>query len=240
MLNTASRVNPASIDGIEKVVHDMTVAQLMRGAMLHDLLRCVLLARGTADASGLRRDGANLVQQDAGRELVLALTEAHATAVFHDETSPRSPGASGGAFHFGALTKEVPPARLRTLERLAVALRPAGAPAPWVTAVLWSENGKLCTPGTWSNFLAHGGWMIEPLLMDPRSALRGYQRTHRLRDAHIDLLGKLLERRSAAAEEWLVLERAEFDLLLGSGRNGFAQINDILLHFKIHTPYRPS
>lgn len=240
MLNTASRTSPASIDGIEKVVHDTTVAQLMRGALLHDLLHCVLIARGTADWSGLRRDGAHLVQQSAGRELVLALTETHAVAVFHDETSPRSPGRSGADSQFGALTKEVPSARFRTLERLAVSLRPAGAVAPWVTTILWSESGKLCTPGTWSNFLAHGGWMIEPLLMDPRSALRGYQRTHRLRDAHIDLLGRLLERRSAAGEDWLVLERAEFDLLLGSGRTGFAQINDILLHLKIHTPYRPS
>ena len=240
MFNSAPRATPASIDGIEKHVHDMTVAQLLRGALLHDLLRCVLIARGTADTSSLHRDGTNLVQQRAGQELVLALTEMHATAIFHDETSVRSPGISGSPSQFSALTKDAPRARLRTLERLAVALRPASASAPWVTTVLWSENEQLCTPGTWSNFLAHGGWMIETLLMDPRSALRGYQRTHQLRDAHTDLLGKLLERRLAAGEEWVMLERSEFDLLLSSGKSGFAQINDILLHLKIHTPYRPN
>jgi len=233
--------NDASLYGIEKRTHTFTVMQMQRGLLLHDLLRCALLAQGSTDSIGMQRDGSLLVQQRDGRHLALEITERYAVALVHDAASARSPLNNGGRSAYSLLVREVPRARMRTIERLAVGLHPPAASEPWATAVLWSEADLLCTPGSWSSFLAHGGWMIEPLLMEPRSALRGYQRAHHLRDGLVTALTSLFERRTQAQpEQWIVLERSEFDILLYAGRRNFTAANEILLNLKIHAPYRAS
>ena len=227
--------------GLEKTTHVLTIAEMHRGALLLDLVRCVLMTRdGHATGLPLHHQGRLFVQNEPGRELALDLEDTAVAAVLHDAQSVRSPARHAGHSFFAALTATAPRARMRTIERIAVGLRPLGAAAPWITTVLWSEGKHLCTPGSWSDFLANGGWMIEPLFMDPRSALRGYQRTHALSDAHMQLITSLLQRRLETTNEWLLLEREDYDALLSSGQHGFITANDLLLKLKIHNPYRPS
>jgi hypothetical protein len=224
----------------ERCIHPTTITELHRGVMLFDLVRCALLAREKEDSLALRREGPLFVQRMDGREIVMELTPTSAAAVIHDDSSLRSPGRSGRTSLFDEMQRAAPPARRRVLERLGTGMRPPASERPWATTLLWNEGEHLCSPGTWSDFLAHGGWMLEPLTMEPLSALRGYQRAHGLRDTVVELIAALHERRMRSPGEWIVIERGECDLLLSHNARRFAAANEILLALHIHAPYKPS
>lgn len=234
---------------LRKQSHDATVADLKRGLRLLDIARALGAAphaeppptqyrwRAGADARGPvfafdNQQGAHLELDMAGDEII---------GLAYGLDSARGPTHNGGRSYFLALTQDVPEALRERLSTLAAAFCPAGAETPWVTAALWSESGQICTPDTWDAFLHHGGWILEPLLMDPPAALRGYQRVFGLKDAQTQFAMALHARREALAPgEWLLLSRADYEQIVATGHAGLKHCNDILREQKIHQPYSPS
>jgi hypothetical protein len=231
----------AILFGTTAHTHDISVQQLRDGLFLVDVLRAILAAKGgvTPDL-GFQTQASVLAVRTNTERAHVNMRYNDIVGLFYSASSSRSPQNNNGRSYYNALTTPIPEARRADLALIGEVFRQHGDTTPWITTALWSENGQLVTPGSWTSFMEHGGWMIERLLMEHRSALRGYQRVYGLTDTQVGLAASIYGRRMARPRDWLLLTEEDFQALIADGHAGLQSSTHLLLNQRIHQPYRLS
>ncbi len=232
----------ALLFGVDKVTHDIRVAQLHDGRLLMELVRAVVLMRDGAQAAldFAVREQTLIFREPSGSHGEIDLDGDNALGLFYSPASTRDPARHNGRSYFTPLTHNIPKPLRYPMERLAISFKQGTDDTPWITTAVWSERGQLVTPGSWDSFLEHGGWIIERLFMEAKPALRGYQRRYSLSDAHLAFVESLHARKLARPKEWLLLSQEDVEALVSSGHSGLQASSDALVALHIHQPYRPS
>lgn len=232
----------ALLFGVDKVTHNMRVAQLHDGRLLMELVRAVVLMRDGAQAAldFVVREQTLIIRETTGAHGEIDLDGDNALGLFYSPASTRDPARHNGRSYFTPLTHNIPKPLRYPMERLAISFKQGSDNTPWITTAVWSERGQLVTPGNWDSFLEHGGWIIERLFMEAKPALRGYQRRYALSDTHLALVESLHARKLARPKEWLLMSQDDVDALFSSGHPGLQASSDALVALHIHQPYRPS
>jgi hypothetical protein len=228
--------------GLETQRHPDAATRLREGVLLMDLVRAIMSVRGTSKPPlPFAWRGQTLTHlSDAGDMATLDFSGSDALILARAAASNRNPSLNNGRSYFTSLTNAVPKILRPTMELHAVAFKHETDKVPWITAVLWSENGVICTPGSLESFLEHAGVAVERLFLEHRVALRGYQRSHGLSDEGATLAASIFERKRVQPNDWLLLTENDYAQLIAQGSTGLSAANEILLANRIHQPYRPS
>lgn len=225
--------------GLAAQTQSMTVDDLRNGLLLVDILRAVVAARGgeTPDF-GYNTQLSMLSYRTTSEHVHLDMREREIIGLIYSANSSRSPLNTNGRSYFAALTTPIPESLRERLNLVSAVFKQKQDTVPWITTALWSEHGQLTTPGSWDSFLEHGGWTLERLLMDHRSALRGYQRVYGLTERQTALAASIFERKTARPRDWVLLTEADFADLIADGHAGLATSTNLFLNYRIHQPYR--
>jgi hypothetical protein len=225
--------------GLAAQTQPITVENLRNGLLLVDILRAVVAARGGETPDFGYATQLNMLTYRTNTEHVhLDMREQEVIGLIYSANSSRSPLNTNGRSYFTALTTPIPEPLHERLNLISAIFKQKPDAAPWITTALWSEHGQLTTPGSWDSFLEHGGWTLERLLMDHRSALRGYQRVYGLTERQTALAASIFERKAARPRDWVLLTEADFAELIADGHAGLTASTNLFLNNRIHQPYR--
>jgi hypothetical protein len=184
----------------------VSVARLWEGCVRHTLalaLSNVSRNSGPNDLVDWEADGRRYVMNywthgdaDGG---VLYFDEAEVVGAFFAHESDRSPFAPHHPpFDWRALYMGIPAYLWSLVERELVPVMTLDEemPQPGITAGLWSEGGELRTAEPWSDFMRHGGELLEDELLEHEAALRRFCKHYsRLSEAQLTVLRQWLARR---------------------------------------------
>lgn len=225
--------------GLAAQTQPLTVDDLRAGLLLIDILRAVVAVRGgEAPDFGYSTQLNMLTCRTSSEHLHVDMRGPEIIGLIYSANSSRSPLNTNGRSYYAALTTPIPESLHERLALISAVFKQKNDSIPWITTALWSEQGQLTTAGSWDSFLEHGGWTLERLLMDHRSALRGYQRVYGLTDRQTALAASIFERRIARPRDWVLLTEADFQELIADGHAGLAASTNLFLSNRIHQPYR--
>jgi hypothetical protein len=225
--------------GIAAQTQALTVTDLQQGLLLVDILRAVVSVRGGETPNFGYNTQLNMLTYRTNSEHVhIDMRSQEIVGLVYSASSTRSPLQTNGRSYYTALTTPIPESLRERLALISAVFKPQQEAVPWITTALWSEQGQLTTPGSWDSFLEHGGWSLERLFMDHRSALRGYQRVYGLTDRQAALAASIFERKSARPRDWLLLTEEDFRDLIADGHAGLMSSTNLFLNNRIHQPYR--